>query len=123
MKVQTIAAAVGAALIFGAGWAVNGWRLGQDIAQIQLVHTQELAARDAGAFAVAQAIDTNYQGALNASIQEQARLAGAAAVATRNAGRLREQLSEADKRIATASTAAVREYAATANQLLGQSSL
>ena len=111
MKVQTIAAAVGAALIFGAGWAVNGWRLGQDIAQIQLVHTQELAARDAGAFAVAQAIDTNYQGALNASIQEQARLAGAAAVATRNAGRLRDQLSEADKRIATASAAAVREYA------------
>ena len=118
MKPQTIAAAVGAALIFGAGWAANGWRLGQDIAQIQLVHTQELA----GAFAVAQAIDTNYQGALNASIQEQARLAGAAAVATRNAARLREQLSEADKRIATASAAAVRDYAATANQLLRQCS-
>ena len=122
MKTQTIAAAVGAALIFGAGWAVNGWRLGQNIAQIQLAHTQELAARDAGTFAVAQAIDTNYQGALNASIQEQARLAGAAAVATRNAARLREQLSEADKRIATASAAAVRDYAATANQLLRQCS-
>jgi hypothetical protein len=122
MKVHTIAAAVGAALIFGAGWAANGWRLGQDIAQIQLVHTEELAARNAGTFAVAQAIDTNYQGALNASVQEQARLVGAAAVATRNVGRLREQLTEADKRIATASAAAVREYAATANQLLGQCS-
>ena len=122
MKTQTIAAAVGAALIFGAGWAANGWRLGQDIAQIQLAHTQELAARDTATFAVAQAIDTNYQGALNASIQEQARLAGAAAVATRNAGRLREQLSEADRRIATASAAAVRDYATTANKLLGQCS-
>ena len=122
MKPQTIAAAVGAALIFGAGWATNGWRLGQDIAQTTLAHTQELAARDAGTFAVAQAIDTNYQGALNASIQKQARLAGAAAVATRNAVRLREQLSEADKRIATASAAAVRDYAATANKLLGQCS-
>ena len=122
MKTQTIAAAVGAALIFSAGWAVNGWRLGQDIAQIQLTHTQELAARDAGTFAVAQAIDTNYQEALNASIQEKARLAGAAAVATRNAVRLRDQLSEADKRIATASAAAVREYAATANKLLGHCS-
>ncbi|WP_287918069.1 hypothetical protein [Comamonas sp.] len=122
MKPQAIAAVVGAALIFGAGWATNDWRLGQDIAQIKLAHTQELAARDAGTFAVAQAIDTNYQGALNASIQEQARLAGAAAVATRNAGRLREQLSEADKRIATASAAAVRGYAATANQLLRQCS-
>ena len=108
--------------IFFAGWTANGWRLGQDIAQIQLAHTQELAARDAGTFAVAQAIDTNYQRLLNASIQEQARLAGAAAVATRNAGRLRDQLSEADKRIATASAAAVRDYAATANQLLGQCS-
>ena len=122
MKPQTIAAAVGAALIFGAGWATNGWRLGQDIAQTTLAHTQELAARDAGTFAVAQAIDTNYQGALNASIQKQARLAGAAAVATRNAGRLRDQLAQADQRIATASAAAVREYAATANQLLGHCS-
>ena len=111
-----------AALGAAGGWTANGWRLGQDIAQIQLTHTQELAARDAGTFAVAQAIDTNYQGALNASIQEQARLAGAAAVATRNAGRLRDQLGEADKRIATASAAAVREYAATANKLLGQCS-
>ena len=108
--------------IFFAGWAANGWRLGQDIAQIQLAHTQELAARDTGTFLVAQAINTNYQGALNDAIQEQARLAGAAAVATRNAGRLREQLSEADKRIVTASAAAVRDYAATANKLLGQCS-
>ncbi len=122
MKTQAIAAAVGAAFIFGAGWAANGWRLGQDIAQIKLAHTQELAARDLGTFAVAQAITTNYQGALNASIQEQTRLAGAAAVAQRNAGRLREQLSEADKRIATASAAAVRNYATTANQLLEQCS-
>ncbi len=110
------------AMVFWAGWAANGSRLGQDIAQIKLTHTQELAARDAGTFAVAQAIDTNYQGALNASIQEQTRLAGAAAVASRNAGRLREQLSEADKRIATASATAVRDYAATASKLLGQCS-
>ena len=122
MKTQAIAAAVGAAFIFSAGWAANGWRLGQDIAQTKLAHTQELAARDAGAFAVAQAITTNYQGALNEAIQEQTRLAGAAAVATRNAGRLRDQLSEADKRIATASAAAVRDYAATANKLLRQCS-
>ena len=122
MKVKTYLVAAAALFIFGAGWLANGWRLGQDIAQDKLAHSQELAARDAGTFAVAQAITTNYQGALNASIQEQARLACAAAVATRNAGRLRDQLSEADKRIATASAAAVRDYAATANQLLGQCS-
>lgn len=110
------------ASVFGAGWHVNGWRLGQDMAQIQLAHRQELAARDMGAFLAAQAIDTNYQGVQNAAIEEQTRLAGAAAVATRNAGRLREQLETADVRIATASAAAVRDYAATANELFGQCS-
>ena len=122
MKAKTYLMAAVALTIFGAGWLANGWRLGQDIAQIKLAHSKELAARDLGTFAVAQAITTNYQGALNEAIQEQTRLAGAAAVATRNAGRLREQLSEADKRIATASAAAVRDYAATANKLLRQCS-
>ena len=69
MKVKTYLVAAVAFSIFGAGWLANGWRLGQEIAQIQLAHTQELAARDAGTFAVAQAINTNCQGALNASIQ------------------------------------------------------
>jgi len=110
------------AIVFYSGWSANGWRLGEDIAQIQLAHTQELADRDAGTFLVAQAINTNYIGALNDATQEQTRLAGAAAVATRNAGRLRGQLKEANDRIATASAAAVSEYAATANELLGQCS-
>jgi len=122
MKTKPYLVAAAALSIFGAGWLANGWRLGEDIAQINLAHTQELADRDAGTFLVAQAINTNYQGALNDAIQEQTRLAGAAAVATRNAGRLREQLKEANDRIATASAAAVSEYAATANELLGQCS-
>ncbi|WP_287918851.1 lysis system i-spanin subunit Rz [Comamonas sp.] len=44
------------AIVFSAGWAVNGWRLGQDIAQIKLAHTQELSARDRQALVVANAI-------------------------------------------------------------------
>ncbi len=119
---KTLIAFALVAMVFWAGWAANGSRLGQDIAQIKLTHTQELAARDAGTFLVAQAINTNYQGALNDATQEQTRLAGAAVAATRNAGRLRGQLKEANDRIATASAAAVRDYAATANQLLGQCS-
>lgn len=120
MSARALAAAVGAALVFGAGWLVNGWRLGQELAEQKASHTQELAARDQAAFLVGQTINSNYQEALNDAIQEQTRLAGAAAVAQRNAGRLRDQLREADVRIATASAAAVRDYAATANQLLGQ---
>lgn len=120
MSARALVAAVGAALVFGAGWLVNGWRLGQELAEQKASHTQELAARDQAAFLVGQTINSNYQEALNDAIQEQTRLAGAAAVAQRNAGRLRDQLREADVRIATASAAAVRDYAATANQLLGQ---
>lgn len=122
MSPRALVAAVGVALVFGAGWQVNGWRLGQELAEQKASHTQELAARDQAAFLVAQTISTNYQEALNDATQEQTRLAGAAAVAQRNAGRLRDQLREADVRIATASTTAVRDYAATASQLLGQCS-
>ena len=122
MKAKPYLVVAAALSIFGAGWLANGWRLGQDIAQINLAYTQELAERDTGTFLIAQAINTNYLGALNDAIQEQTRLAGAAAVATRNAGRLREQLQQANDRIATASAAAVSEYAATASELLGQCS-
>ena len=122
MSARALVTTVGAALVFGAGWAANGWRLGQELAELKASHTQELAARDQAAFLVAQTISTNYQEALNDAIQEQTRLAGAAAVAQRNAGRLRDQLREADVRIATASATAVRDYAATANQLLGSCS-
>lgn len=122
MSARNVVAAVGAALMFGAGWMVNGWRLGHELALMKVAHTLELGARDQAAFLVGQTINTNYQEALNDAIQEQTRLADTAAVAQRNAGRLRDQLSEANVRIATASTTAVREYAATANQLLGQCS-
>ena len=49
MKTQAIAAAVGAALIFGAGWATNGWRLSGQ-------HAQELAERDRKDLTMAQQV-------------------------------------------------------------------
>ena len=110
-------------------WEFQDARMAVAVAEVQLQSSnyklqvsEERRASDHRAHQTAQTIHQTYQGALNEAIQEQARLAGAAAVATRNAGRLRDQLSEADRRIATASAAAVREYAATANQLLGQCS-
>ncbi|WP_291585742.1 DUF2514 family protein [Comamonas sp. UBA7528] len=122
MSHRALLVAVSAALIFGAGWVAHGWRLGRDLAEMKAAHAQELAARDQAAFQLGQAITTNYQEVLNDAIQEQARLADAAAAAKRTAGRLRDQLREADVRIATASAAAVRKYAATANKLLGNCS-
>lgn len=62
MKSRAIAAAVGAALIFGAGWLANGWRLtGQ--------HVNELAAHDRQALTVAQQVMAIGQAANNAISQ------------------------------------------------------
>lgn len=59
MKTQAIAAAIGAALIFGAGWAINGWRLSGQ-------HSTELAERDRQELAVAQQVMAIGQAANNA---------------------------------------------------------
>jgi hypothetical protein len=49
MSARALVAAVGAALVFGAGWVANGWRLdGQ--------HAAELAQRDRQALAVAEQV-------------------------------------------------------------------
>lgn len=48
-KARIIAAAIGAATLFGAGWGVNGWRLSGQ-------HAQELAKRDRDALTVAAAV-------------------------------------------------------------------
>ena len=49
MSARALAAAVGTALVFGAGWVANGWRLdGQ--------HVAELAQRDRHALAVAEQV-------------------------------------------------------------------
>lgn len=41
MSARTLAAAVGAALVFGAGWAANGWRLSGQIGSIKHQQTKD----------------------------------------------------------------------------------
>lgn len=48
-RARIIAAVIGVAGIFGAGWAVNGWRLSGQ-------HAQELAKRNSDALTVAEAV-------------------------------------------------------------------
>ncbi|WP_323142701.1 hypothetical protein [Massilia phyllosphaerae] len=49
------AGAVAAILCFGAGWAVNGWRLGTDVANLRAERAQEQAAQAAAAASTLQA--------------------------------------------------------------------
>ena len=48
-KIRLIAAVLGAAFLFGAGWVTQGWRLSAQ-------HSQEIAKRDLAALEVAEAV-------------------------------------------------------------------
>ncbi len=84
--------------------------------------TAERAAANARVAKVSRDIAADYQGALNDALKKQATLQAAADRARRERDGMRNQLSDAEQRIADAPAAAVREYAATANKLLGQCS-
>lgn len=56
LAVKAIAAAVALGLSFGAGWAVNGWRLAADLAEVKAARFDEAAQQSRDAL-------TNYQAA------------------------------------------------------------
>ena len=121
-----IAAAVLAGLLV---WFFQAARLGADLADERLQSseyrnqiTAERAASNARVAKASRDVAANYQGALNDAIKKQATLQAAADRARRERDSLQHKLSDAEQRIADAPAAAVREYAATANKLLGQCS-
>lgn len=110
-------------------WFFQAARLGADLADERLqssTYREQITAERAEAgrrvLAVERTVTANYQGALNDAIKKHATLQAAADRARRERDGLRKQLSDAEQRIADAPAAAVREYAATANKLLGQCS-
>ena len=114
------AAAVAGVLAFGAGWQVQSWRYGKQIADMKTQQAQQLAN------ARKQALDdlTRMQGAKDAAIEAAEKRAqtnaARAAAARADADSLRAQLAGVPARIATATDAAVREYAAAASAVLGE---
>ena len=130
MARMTVYAALAAAVAGAAlAWAFQAARLGAELADERLQASQyreQITAERAEAgrrvLAVERTVTANYQGALNDALKKQVTLQAAADRARRERDSLRKQLSDADQRIADAPVAAVREYAATANKLLGQCS-
>lgn len=114
------AAAIAAALAFGAGWQVQGMRYGKQIADMKAQQAQQLAN------ARKQAMDdfTRMQGAKDAAIEAAEKRAqtnaARAAAARADADRMRAQLAGVPGRIAAATDSAVREYASTASAVLGE---
>ena len=119
------AAAAGAAL----AWSFQAARLGAELADERLQSseyrhqvTSERAAAGRRLLAVERTVNDKYQGALNDAIQKQAGLQAAADRARRERDGLRNQLSDAEQRLADASPAALIEYARSLNQVFGQCS-
>ena len=124
MSLNTITHAVVAALAGLLVWQFQAARLGAELADERLQASQyreqvttERAAANARVAQAGQQVAKAYQGALNDAIKTQATLQAAATRAGRERDSLREQLSDAKQRIATASASAVLEYATTANEL------
>ena len=119
------AAAAGAAL----AWSFQAARLGAELADERLQSseyrhqvTSERAAAGRRLLAVERTVNDKYQGALNDAIQKQAGLQAAADRARRERDGLRNQLSDAEQRLADVSPAALIEYARSLNQVFGQCS-
>ena len=119
------AAAAGAAL----AWSFQAARLGAELADERLQSseyrhqvTSERAAAGRRLLAVERTVNDKYQGALNDAIQKQAGLQAAADRARRERDGMRQQLSDAEQRLADASPAALIEYARSLNQVFGQCS-
>lgn len=110
-------------------WFFQSARLGADLADERLQASQyreqvtaERAVANARVAKVGELIAGTYQGALNDAIQKQATLQAAADRARRERDGLRQQLSDAEQRLADASPAALIEYARSLNHVFGQCS-
>ena len=110
-------------------WFFQAARLGADLADERLQAstyreqiTTERAAANARVAKVSRDMAANYQGALNDAIKKQATLQAAADRSRRERDSLRQQLSDAEQRLADASPAALIEYARSLNHVFGQCS-
>ena len=110
-------------------WFFQAARLGADLADERLQASeyrfdiaQERLEAGRRVLAVERTVNDKYQGALNDAIQKQAALQAAADRARRERDGLRNQLSDAEQRLADASPAALIEYARSLNQVFGQCS-
>lgn len=120
MSFRVLIMLAGAAIAFGGGWAVNGWRLGERIQRIHVDHARaELsAALDAGirTAELAKQVEDARNEATKREIDNRRAADGA-----RNANeRLRDELAELRRSLPDLSTDAVRERADTLAELFAE---
>lgn len=104
---------------FTAGWTAQGWRADARLSKLQQAHAKEQAAQQTQALADYQRMEQTKNDAIQKAQARSEYLQTVAGAAAAAADSLRKQLAGVPARIATASRAAVDEYAATAGELLG----
>lgn len=117
--ILAVAFAVSCGASFWGGWIIQGTRWAADVATLKATHAEVLKAQADKALQDYQAMEKQKDEAIEQyrKASEADRLA--AASAKRAADRLRKQLNAVPSRIATATEAALREYASTSSELLG----
>lgn len=120
--VQACIALAVAALVFGAGWSVNGYRLGEQIAELKREQAQAITKGVKDALETTTALQAKKDRALAAANVRGHALSAAVDNAAAESNRLRDELSRADARIAQAADAAVRDYAVAANAVFADCS-
>lgn len=118
MYTHIAAALLGAAIAATSAWSIQSWRFDARISDIKAQHAAERAQAQADARANQIAIDTKYQEALNEARTREAHLRRDRDAARAESDGLRDQLSDAARRIANAPPAAVAEYATAVGELL-----
>lgn len=117
----TLIASLSAATLAAAGtWAFEDARHRAELGEIRVEQSAGALLAQTQARAAEQFINRRYQEALNAALSRQAQLRTDADSARAESDRLREQSSDAARRIAAAPPAAVAEYATAAAELLDQ---
>ena len=116
---RLIAAGVALVLAFGAGWAVQGWRMGAEYAALEKRYATRLAQAQENALKEYARLEKVKNDAVKAAEIEAEKNAIAAATAARAADRLRGDVASLRASIAAAPRPAVDQYAATAGELLG----
>lgn len=111
-------ALVAGVLAFGGGWKVQSWRYGAQISTLKNQHATDIAKANQKALDDTIKMQRTKDAAIQQAEQRAAQNAAAADSARRTADGLRQQLAGVPARIASATDAAVREYAATASVVL-----
>lgn len=117
--ITSLLSALAAAVI---AWQAQAWRMATHISALRAEYADVVRRAEEEARSAEQAINTKYQGAINAATTRESVLRRHATAARSESDRLREQLASANVRIASAAATAVAEYAAATNELFADCS-